>query len=370
MGTKITNPKKIGVYSVDSLKIRLELNDLQYFDESLNDILQTVNPQGESEKEFKRSAKQYDCGLYSVYASTQLNARVGADRYADVLTVLVNSKHLGSAYFEGITLNTVKTIYNLLTELNIFKCSFDTFLNAARYSDVDFKNDFELEMDEYKELCSVLQIMTKPSSNRDKGCTPFTSPTNYGIAWSVRETSKYKTSPYLKVYHKGLEFSQSKENGGSKEFKDHYLPNEDVTNRCRIETTVKNKQHFESLNLGLKDYTLRELLSLTQAQMKHIMATAINAHLSPRTKSLTFKTKSKLTPSQRIQLNSLLLATADNNFTIDRAISVLLNGIQNKVAKSRNKRALNDLYFDHIKGTDYDSKTTKIESVLDTFGWL
>ena len=149
-----------------------------------------------------------------------------------------------------------------------------------------------------------------------------------------------------------------------------YLPNLDVSNVMRIEVTIKNKKHLESLKLGLESYSLKEIINLSTEQKNKIIATCINSHLLPRTKSLTFKTESKMTPTNRIFLNSLIGLTLDANFSFDRALNLLLNGIENDSSKSNNKKVLKRLYFDHINGTDYEKKTSKVESIFDSFGWF
>ena len=133
---------------------------------------------------------------------------------------------------------------------------------------------------------------------------------------------------------------------------------------------VKNKKDLESLKLGLESYSLKDILELTKEQKNKIISTSINAHLLPRTKSLTFKTQSKMTPTNRIFLNSLIGLTYDANFSFDRALNLLLNGIENDSSKSNNKKVLKRLYFDHINGTDYDKKVSKVESIFDSFGWF
>jgi len=373
MTTNIDKVDCLQTGSIDSLKLRFELNNLDFYDERLSENLTVIDSDGNIDSEYKRKSKNYlkdnPDKNYSIYASISENVRVSKDKFTDCLTVLINSKQTGSNYFKGINKQTIKVIYKLLIDNKVFACSFDTFLNGIP-TDIDIKKDYEMEMDEYKEMISVCELMTKPSSNRDKGCTTFKTATNYGIAWSVRTTSKYKTSPYTKVYHKGIEFSIPKSNGGSKEFKDCYLPNTNTSNVIRIETTIKNKSHLFKLDLGFKKYNLNELLNLKQVDLDFILSTAVNAHLSPRNKSMSFKPKQSMSPSNRIYLNSLLTLTADHNYSIDRATNTLLNGIESKVSKSRRKSVLTELYTDHIKGTNYEAKSTKIDSIFDSLGWV
>ena len=142
-------------------------------------------------------------------------------------------------------------IYNKVIELGILKCDFSTFIGGVP-TDIDFKKDYEMELDNYKEIIKACSLMSKNSSQVDVGKRLHKGENNLGISWSKRETSKYIANPFTKIYHKGLEFISPKDKGGSKEFKDKYLSHIDTSNIIRIETTVKNKRHLESLKLDLK----------------------------------------------------------------------------------------------------------------------
>jgi len=361
MSPKIDN---LGVCSIDSLKLRFEVPDLNTFDKSILDHLVIFNnTTGEVEDDYKRKSKKYQCKEYSFHASYSENVRVTKTRYANCITVLINSKHTKADYFKGITLTTIKAVYDEVISLGIIDCSYETFLNGAP-TDIDFKKDWILEMDEYKELISACATMTKESSNRDKGCTPFREQTNYGIAWSTRQSNKYLTNPYLKIYHKGIELKHH-----SIDFYNEYLSTLDVKNVIRIETTVKNKKHLRSLNLNLKEFTLLELLSLTDEQKNSTIAKAVNSHLAPRTKALTFRSKKNMSPDTQIILQSILVMTTELNWSISQVENVLLANIDSKVSRSRKKAKINELYNDYIKGTDYDFKSNKINSFFDAIGW-
>lgn len=366
-----TNIPNLGECSIDSFKLRIELSSLISYDKTLNENLITLDAETCStiEREFKRQSKKYFLDGFSIYASISEKVRVSNDRFADCLTVLINSKQLGSRYFEGITIDNLPVVFDMIKSVGILNCSYDVFIDSSP-TDVDFKKDYEVVFDEYKEVVSSCRIMTKTSTDRDIGCTPFTSKDNYGISWSVRTTSKYLTNPYTKIYHKGLEFIKESEKGGSKDFKDKYLSSVDTSNVIRIETTIKNKKHLGSLKIGLVNFSLRELLSLTSEQKDQILSKAVNSHLLPRTNSLSFKTESKMTPSNRIYLNLLMGLVSDSNFTFKRALNLALNGIENDSSKSKNKKVLTRLYNDHLKGTDYEKKSSNVENILDGLGWF
>jgi|TARA_R110000803_G_C11945229_1_gene317034 hypothetical protein len=373
MKSKINN---LGQCSIDSLKIRIETTHLKSYNKELNKTIVSYDLKNiesgnleEIEDLFKQKRNKYQLDGFSLYASIVENVTVGLNRKADCLMLLINSKQLSERYFEGITLNTLPVIFDLVKRLKILDCDYDTFLSSSP-TDIDFKKDYELELDEYKELINGCDIMTKESNKSHFGNNVFREKTNYGIQWSKRETTKFLQAPFTKIYHKGFEFITSGKDKGSKEFADKYLSHLDFSNVLRIETQVKNKHHLNRLKIGLNDFTLKEILSLSEENKDKILSKAINSHLSRRTKSLTFKNKSNLTPSNRMHLNSLLGLIHDANFTFKRACNLLLNNIENDSSKSLKKKLLIDLYNDHIKDTNYDVKSSKVESILDGLGWF
>ena len=376
--TKIIKNQYLGECKVDSLKIRIPLKALINYDKSLNDTYikvceETGEPLLDSDgdiKRFKDSCKVYDLGCVPLRVGIAKQVRCGKN-YEDYLFILINSKHAHKNYLRGVDMETMFLIYRSLIELEIIEIEWLTFIEVAIPTDIDFKIDYDgLLFDEYKEMLNGCHKMTKTSSDRDKGATKFKDKGNVGISWSVRQTSKYKTNPYTKIYHKGLEMQNK-----SYEFYMMYLSNYDLTNRFRIETTVKNKEHLKSLNkrlkLGFESYNLRELLTLSPEKKRSIIQYAINCHLYPRKKSLQIhKDKRRMTPADSIMYSSLLGFIQDCNWTYLQVEQLLLSRIENESSKSLNKKKLRGFYDDIVCSKNYDIKANKIESVFDSWGWF
>jgi hypothetical protein len=362
--TKIEN---LGIPSIDSLKLRFELSTLESYDKSIEDIRRDYNctTQELEGEEFKKNSKSYKLGYkgFQFYASIQ-NIIVRQNTAVPCLTILVNSKHLKERYFEGITIDNYHLIYNEVIKLGILKCNYDTFCNGVG-TDIDVKIDYQIALDEYKEMINALEIMTKQSSKSGKGCNAIKKPNNYGIEWSKRITTQYKTNPFFKVYHKQIELEHH-----SAEFNNEYLKGIDIENTFRIEATIKNKEHLKRLDLGLNNYTIIEILSLPKEQLMKVISTAINSHLMPRSKATTFKGRGNLTPSNELLLDFIMIATNDLNWSFNRIENHVLRNDEDKNRKHRKKKLITQLYTDHIQGTNFDAKTTKIDSIFNTLGWL
>jgi hypothetical protein len=356
--------QNLGIPSIDSLKYRIPIKYLEGYDVELTDKFITINEStGEQKGDFKTQSKEYKFEGFSIYASIQKQQRISLTDFEDCLIILFSSKVLKSKYFYGITSKNIGLVYTTIVDAGIMSCSFDRFLLGTP-TDVDFKKDYLLELEPYKDILSGCSKMTKPSSNRDKGCTVFRTKENLGISWSVRKTNRAKTNPHLKIYHKGIELTFKSNN-----FRELYLKGVDVSDVIRIETTVKNKDHFKSLGLGLKNFSLGELLDLDIDSLNKIISTAVNCHLLPRSKMMQFKTDKLMSPKDRVYLNSML-GFFELEMSFDRVFNLMSNGIEHKVSKSRFKTTFKDLYSTHVKGTTFDVKVPKIDSYYDSIGWV
>ena len=364
--------------SIDSLKLRLPIAVLDSYNKDMDDIIiQTSKATAEIEREFKVNSINFlspklNNGFelnYSLYASTK-NSPTGLKSRTDCVEILINSKQLEHRYFEGITLSNICVIYNMIIELGIIKCSFKTFMDESLITDCDFKKDFYLELPDYKEMVNGCDEMTKFSKKKHGGNETFKSLTNYGIQWGLtRGTDKFKCYPFTKIYHKTMELSKSKEKRGSLEFAQQHLRGINYKNIIRVETTVKSKEHFQYLKLGLTKFNLREMLELSDEKKDLILSKACNSHLLRRTSKL-YKNKGKLTPSNEMNIGQLRLMIDTFDYSFNDAIKTMITPITCPVAKSNKKRTLRTLYDDYIYKTDYVLKAENIENIYSEIGLI
>lgn len=389
--TKIIKKQYLGVAKVDSLKIRIPLKALNSYDKSLNDSYIKVcdetgepflNQDGEIRK-FKEESNVYDLNGVPLRVGIAKQVRCGRG-FDDFLYILINSKQgcaisgIPHSYFKAIDLESICWIWDKMMDLDIIDIEWMDFLKASIPTDIDIKIDHKLPMDEYKEMLNGCFKMTKPSNNRDVGCTTFKKKGNVGISWSVRETSKYLTSPYLKIYHKGLELEHHSNDFYVQHLSSYYAYS-DLKDIFRIETTIKNKKHLRELNkaigLDMVDYNLYELLGLMQSKneeiAKSIVQKAVNSHLLPRKRSLNmFKDKVDMTPSDCIMFSAMLAFIEDCDWTYLQVEKVLLSRITNAGSKSLNKKKLLGFYQDITQKKNYKIKAKKVESIFDSWGWF
>ena len=354
--------------SIDSLKYRIPLHELTSYDHSVNEELITVSKHtGEIEKEFKKTAKQYDCKEYSFRGQIENTPWTQGTR-CDVMAIGINAKQLQSKYFEGITKDNIEFIYDQIIELGIINCSLETFINEGVITDMDVKKDFPIDMDNFKQLISGCNEMTKLSKKTQGGNSLETKPTHYGIYWGgTRGTTKFKTYPFTKIYHKTIQMSQPKAKGGMLEFTNAYLNDYDNKDLMRIETTVKNREHLMSLKVGLKKCNLKEILDLNQKSLDKILAKAFNQHLN-RDTSRIFKKESTMTPSKEIIFSTLCMLINDCNYSFDKALKGMIRTIKAGSNKTLKKQEITRIYEDYIYKRNYDNKKQIIEDIFDEIG--
>tara|TARA_B100000768_G_scaffold76893_1_gene73278 strand:+ start:292 stop:1353 length:1062 start_codon:yes stop_codon:yes gene_type:complete len=342
--------------SIDSLKIRIPLFLLDSYDTTIIDTQRILHvATGELDEEFKKTKKRFEFDTF------YLDANIFNVNSTECLILLVNSKQLGSKYFKGITPETIKTIYNLLIERNILQCSFNTFLKASA-TDTDFKKDFVLPLTDYKEMIDGMEKMTKSSTDRDRGKRRHRGKNNIGIEFSKRVGATI-SNPFTKVYYKQKELETN-----SWEFTDRYLTDIDFKDVIRIETTVKDKEHFRSIIKGLDQNDLKTVLNLSKDEKNLIMSNGFNRHLLPRKANLIYD-KSGLTSRQLMDLQTLDILINKCNYTFDSAINELLITQNDKQAKYRLKKTMTKIYNDHIYNVNYTEKTQSILSIYDAIGW-
>jgi hypothetical protein len=279
-----------GKISTDSFKLRMPLSIVTVLDKNLTSSWLLVNNEtGEIDSNFnkKNSFKFSKNGISTYYAIEQQRTKEGHTK--SFLTILINSKHLLDNYFEGITKDNIQQIYNSIITQKVVYFSFKDLMTYSACTDVDFKKDGLIKL--YDALINECRNRSKQSTQKDKGYRFFNKRDNKGIEWSTRKTTSYKSNPFLKIYHKEIEL-----NNNSFDFSNKYLKNIIYNDVVRIETTVKNNDHFKYL--GIENNSLSTILHLTTGEKNHIINNALKLHLEPRVNKP--KDNSKMTPTETL----------------------------------------------------------------------
>ena len=151
--------------SIDSLKIRIPLFSLDSYDLDITrDIQQFANYEFDViDREFKTNRKTYEFDNY------KLTANIFRVNGIDCLILLVNSKQVGYKYFDGITNDTIKIIYNLCIHNQVMKCSYEIFRQSA-VTDIDIKKDFRFDtLPDYKQMLEGMKEIKDTDHLMTKG---------------------------------------------------------------------------------------------------------------------------------------------------------------------------------------------------------
>lgn len=346
---------QLNSWSIDSLKVRIPLRKVKILDESINEIVLRVSEKSGEVLESKENTKtsRDEKGIKTTFSIEQRATKFDTIPY---LIILVNAKQLGSKYFEGITTHNIADLHKYLLSLKVAQFSLNELLKSE-CTDIDIKKDFEAQDGKMREVFKAMKDNATPSEDYDKGCKLFWKKDNKGLQFNKRETTKYTTAPFLKIYSKTLDLK-----GKSNIFAMAYLDNipQDL---WRMEYTVKNKKHLQAFDIG---NTFADLLSLSQEQLEAISQKSLKAVLEKRIKPL-MQLSDNIPPRDLILVNSLImLLDSGHQWTIikEQILGSLIG--KNKSVKSK---LLESLFQDYIRPIEGYSKHQAIDEILNQIGY-
>jgi hypothetical protein len=188
---------------------------------------------------------------------------------------------------------------------------------------------------------------------------PFRKNDNVGIAFNRREKAT-PTTPFIKIYHKGLEL-QSK----TKEFYDAYLSGIDARNVGRLEYTLKNSKHQKHLGIEIK--TLRQLLAMDKSLIESIVTSGIREnYLEKGLRNIDY---TKLSPMERIikyYMEDLITLGRDRK-DLYRVLDVFDNSDKERKDKSLMRRKISSLIEESAQKEKLD-KNEELANAIRAFG--
>ena len=339
--------------SLDSFRISIPINLVKIIDSNLTDkiVTYTINSNTNevlTERELKENS------ISKLIGGVPFRFNIDNSFNEKKVVILINAKQLFSKYFNGVTIDNIKLIYNKIIECKVINLDFDVLLSSA-IVDADFKRDNIIELEEYQRGLTVIRSCAKLSKYKDDGCHTYAN----GIEFSVRKTSKAVSNPYFKIYHKEIEL-----NDNSNDFAFRHLKGFNYNNLVRFEYTVKNKKHFNSL--GVQNNTLEHILSLSNEQKHNMGKSIVKKHLGNR-EMIKPKGNNLLNPSQQILFDYINLLL-EKGLNIQMAINYILNSFSG-VTKHRKKKEIMFVYENYLMGTIAEKRSIKMNSFFDNLGW-
>lgn len=260
-----TNFSTLQKIKVDSLKIRIPIECVKVVSSTFLEKFQKLYVTGEIAEDISLESHKTDITDGITTRIGVVVCRVGKDESKEFIYIQANAKMLKSRYLEGITLETINLIYDYVIALGIIEFSFEQFLDSF-VSDIDFAYDVNISPENM--ILMNQKIYSKIHQNKLKYVDkPFRKDSNIGLQFNRREKAT-PSLPFIKIYHKGIEFEHH-----SKEFYEAHLKGFNLSNYGRLEYTLKNAKHQKHLGISIK--TLRQLLEVDRLMIENIVLRGI-----------------------------------------------------------------------------------------------
>ena len=351
---------------IDSLRIRVPLSKFIVSNEHPEFLrkLTTVNSDSEIIEEHVKTTYFNPDEIIS--CSYAVKTFFGGE---PLLHIGFSSKLLKEQYFDGINKYNIDRCFDFINLEGLISISKEVFLEAE-FVDVDFCIDYYLDTDvgNVTQVVAVCNELTKPS--KQVNVIPFKKKENTGIQWGHRDKvgRSYTKKQFLKYYAKAVELTFN-----STKFYNKYLYKSlnqtlidregnvlsngnkyfDLEKLIRIETTLKNIEHFKTY--GYKIKTLKDLLNL-ELDLKFLQI-----FTRPMSRYMTGYREIKHTEEMTINQKTkylLCLNTAElMHMSIEDVVPQLAYELHPK-----NKRARRDLkqqYYNIINMKEVGNKTHK-----------
>lgn len=381
---------KFKVPKIDSLRLLVPLQEVKILDSK---FLKTFISYCEETSEIDEEATHIKTQVFNTINGIKTRFAIAnlfneEKVQTQYLAIGISAKMLKENYFEGINKNTIQSIFNYINSTGVIEISKETFLNAKAV-DIDFCIDFKLKNTTCKEVFKICYEVTIPSKNIKPN--HFDEKANRGIQWGDRDKvyKGYKTKQFLKYYAKLLELKNN-----SPEFFNAYLKDkinektlfadgteysDSITeeNLLRIETTIKNPNHFETYGIQCK--TLLDLLNIDLSIHNAFFNRPIQTYMSgyrPINHSM------ELTLSEKVLIEHTKLKASSMNLQPMEVIEIIVytmypNGTDTKPSVLKNQRSkfrkkITDLLLIDKKVMQENKKINSQKSLLEIqeFGFI
>jgi len=317
-------------------------------------------------EEFKRDSMEvYDRGIKTRYAIVTQSR--GSVKVGSFLTIILTSKmtETKSAYYQGITENTIGLIHSHLSDHKVCEFSFETLMQSE-CTDIDIKRDFNHTHQGFGKLTEKLEDATLCTNQLGRGVERVhnVKKEQNGIWWATRQTKTPRTNPFVKLYSKEFDLINQTRRDRI-DFTKHILEGDEGKGIFRIETTIKNKDHLSSF--GLTDSTLRGILSLSEDTLSNVISTNLNKHIKPRGEDIERVVCEGISPKDQETINSIMMGM-HFDLPYQSIRSILMRELEGANLSKRGSR-LDSLYVDHIEGSKSDESTKELEEYFDLIGW-
>lgn len=361
---------------IDSLKLRIKKDDIVVVDPTFIMPFMKFYPDNNSFElslnDSEPLTKIINGITYRYYFKCYPNPKTGV--LEEFLVLQISAKMLKERYFEGLNKTNYHEIVKDINNQFIIKITEKAFLNGL-VSDIDICINQLIDIKSYQTALSLLYNFSKSSvkpllhlfESKNKNHQFI----NLGLDFNKREKAK-NTTPYLKIYHKGLELERK-----SKTFFSYYLSGVESYNRSsflnnlvRYEFTIKAYKHKEYLKekklLTTEIKTLKDLFNVSSNELTNIAKSGINHYIEKTVKPKKIKDLSPIDNLLLHYMQQLIFKGEDRD-----SLKYYLHTIECPVTKSRIKTKINTL-LKHLENENQTitNKLNENEKVLKFLGKL
>lgn len=350
--------------TIDSAKLSLPYNRVTILNELLlaNRVRVVVDKdtgeQLEREDMKSNSLKHQFEGFQTHFViSTNANTK------EQFVVILINSRLLGRDYFEGITAQNIRQVYDKIISAKVIDVSFEDFLEYGVLSDTDIKRDVILrDKVDFLKVFRRMHSSTLPTNRLNEGSRVEGGQKQKSIYFNARPSATI-SKPFGKIYCKELEVEHNKKN--KLFYEANGLISESI-GRLRTEFTLKNNTHFKHHNFSNR---LGKFLETSQEDLNKFLTYCIEANIHPRLPQPSVRRISVLKPRDLVVINLMSFIFKVSSVTPKQIFGVALQGIESSSQKSQTKKWLSNLYDSQIAGEDFQKQSEDEANLSGLLGW-
>lgn len=311
--------------------------------------------------------KHYVDNVYGVGISMTYQTRhFGPNESEKRVVIHLNSKHLGSRYWEGLTMENVKLAYEYIISKKILYFTYEDFINAYAY-DCDICYDFEADNDVMLELCSRIHDLIDYEKRLYYKSKLFKNMAKGNVGWQINNRNDSSaTFPFIKIYSKGQELCSN-----SLDFNRQYLGGL-IHKVGRLELNIRSKRFWD--NYGFSVVSLRDLLLLDMNMIKDFLLNSVKRFYIER--RVIMKMNKNLSPTKfytkwlmEVIMQSGVFTNRSDFFQAIGAYSQFTNDRQTIAnLKSLIEQSLDDEAYDELLKTYKKKKTASVNDILKSMG--
>lgn len=262
----------------------------------------------------------------------------------EYISFTYTAKMLGERYLTAINLTTFYDIFHHWTK-QFFAIDLSVYFDNSIVNDCDFKVDFVVGDDDFHDYLCNYRGISGSKVFYGQSLTILDKKHIIGIQLVNRRDASI-TAPFIKFYSKEFEMD-----GRSSVFRNAFLLSANLRDLRRMEGTVRNLEHFESLKClpptgEVKRNSLRSVLQYAPFAYD-ICCELLSRHLTTYSKPVgkKLRNESGITPAKYYIFKLMYTLIKDNSYTLENVLCLMDdNPEQSDTSRSRLRSSVIDVF--------------------------